>query len=92
MSKLHSIGNLYNDPEQWREGDYHQWKKEVGQRLRLAIKKRYGKRRECEFANEIGVSQGSLSEIINGISAPSALTLFKIQFHTTINISRLLGR
>lgn len=67
------------------------WKKEVGQRLRDAIKLYYGYRQECVFAELVGISQGSLSDILNGKSSPSALTLKKIGEKTNIDILKLLA-
>ena len=68
-----------------------QWQKEVGQRLRAAIKKKYGPKREQYFANEImDMSQGSLSEILNGINAPHSITLFKLATRTNINVIKIL--
>ena len=66
------------------------WKMEVGRRLRKEITKRYGYRRENVFAKDIGISQGSLSDIINGHSSPSAETLSRMIHHSTINIKGLL--
>ncbi len=70
--------------------DIAQWKKEVGERLRVAIIRIYGKRQAYQFAKHIGISQGSLSDITNGVSSPSALTLLKIHQNSTINIIKLL--
>ncbi len=68
-----------------------QWQKEVGQRLRDEIKKRYGAKMENYFSIEImDMSQGSLSEIVRGISLPSAFTLYKLATRTNINIVKLL--
>lgn len=66
------------------------WRKQVGTRLRRAIEKRYGARHEAQFAKDIGISQGSLSDICRGNTTPSAFTLLKIDQHSTINIMRLL--
>lgn len=66
------------------------WKLKLGQRLRRAIEKRYGRRSECRFAKDIQISQGSLSDILNGRSQPCALTLLKISEKTTISVKYLL--
>jgi len=66
------------------------FKKDVGKRLREWITNHYGERREYKFANQIGISQGTLSEILNGISSPSAETLVSIQEKTELSILWLL--
>jgi len=66
------------------------FKKEVGKRLRAEIEGIYGNRREFVFAKQIGISQGSLSDILNGKSSPSAETLMRIATHTTIGVTWLL--
>jgi transcriptional regulator with XRE-family HTH domain len=76
--------------QDWTVVEIDQWKADVGQRLRKAITKRYGKRNEYQFAQDIGISQGSLSDIVNGRSSPSALTLLKIKENTTISINYIL--
>ena len=68
-----------------------QWKREVGERLREEIKHDFGYRKEYQFAEYIGISQGSLSDILNGKSSPSALTLKYIAEKTPINIVKLLA-
>jgi len=70
--------------------DEKKWRAGVGVRLRKAIKNRYGNRCENKFAKDIGISQGSLSEICRGLTTPSALTLHKIDLYSTINIKQLL--
>lgn len=67
------------------------WKHKVGYKLRLAIFDRLGYRKEYKFAKLIGISQGSLSDILNGNSAPSALTLKYISEKTDIDIVKLLA-
>lgn len=69
---------------------HDKWKLALGKDLRKQIIKHYGENSEWEFARDIGISQGSVSEIVNGISAPSGLTLKLIDEHTKINIMRLL--
>jgi len=70
--------------------DETKWRVGVGARLRKAITNRYGARCENKFAKDIGISQGSLSEICRGLTTPSAFTLYKIDLHSTINIKQLL--
>ena len=79
------------EPREWTDQEKDQWKKEVGQRLRETINRYYGDRSENTFAKDIGISQGSLSDILNGNSAPSALTLLKMMRNTSIGIELLLG-
>lgn len=69
---------------------HDRWKKAVGKELRKQIIKHYGEQRECDFAKDIGISQGSVSEIVNGISSPSGLTLKLIDEFTDINPMKLL--
>jgi len=66
------------------------WKTALGIELKKQIIKYYGEHRVFEFAQDIGVSQGSVSEIVNGISAPSSLTLKLIDQFTEINVMGLL--
>jgi len=66
------------------------FKKEVGKRLRDEITSMFGERCENVFASRIGISQGSLSDILNGHSSPSARTLFLITTYSRINIRWLL--
>lgn len=68
-----------------------QWKREVGKRLRRCIAMVHGRRKEYRFAKFIGISQGSLSDILNGKSSPSALTLKYIAEKTDIDIVKLLA-
>jgi len=65
-------------PQYWTERQKAEWQKEMGQRLREAIEAEYGYRQEYVFAKAIGISQGSLSDIISGKSTPSAYTLVKM--------------
>ena len=62
----------------------------VGERLRAAILKKYGYRAESLFAESIGVSQATISDICRGNTAPSAFTLFKIDQFSSIDIKKLL--
>lgn len=57
---------------------YTEWKIAVGKALRLEIEKRYGERKEYLFAKKMGIGQGSLSDICNGVSSPSAWTLKRL--------------
>ena len=68
-----------------------QWKKEVGNRLFIEIYNYLGNRKQHVFAKLIGISQGSLSDILNGKSAPSALTLKYIAEKTDIDIVKLIA-
>ena len=74
----------------WKPNHVEQWRGAMGQRLREIIKVKYGTRKEHQFAEEIGISQGSLSEILNGISTPSALTLLKIMENTNMSVTYIL--
>ena len=76
--------------KKWNRREYADWKIDVGARLFNAIEKEYGERKMFVFAKNVGISQGSLSEIINGISTPSALTLMKIMENSDIDIAHLL--
>ena len=66
------------------------FKQAVGQRLRSQIEYRFGKRKEYMFAKQIKISQGSLSDILNGNSSPSAETLVRIHNRGKINMVFLL--
>jgi transcriptional regulator with XRE-family HTH domain len=77
-------------PQDWDEAERKEWQIDMGKRLREVIKGKYGYRKEYLFAKDIGISQGSLSEIISGISTPSALTLLKIMENTDINVNYIL--
>lgn len=66
------------------------FKKRVGKRLRAEIKLNFGSRKEFKFAKQIRISQGSLSDILNGHSSPSAETLVKIHNQGRINMMYLL--
>lgn len=85
------------NPKKWTKQDKLDWQVSVGKRLREAIHKYYGPRSEHQFAKDIGISQGSLSDICNGNSQPSALTLLKIirveeiVFDPGIDILDILG-
>ena len=65
-------------PKNWTDRQKAQWQEDLGQRLRDKITDQYGYRQEYVFAKAIGISQGSLSDIINGKSLPSAYTLIKM--------------
>jgi len=78
------------NPKNWDEKDKHDWQVALGQRLREAIKDEYGYRKEYQFAKDIDISQGSLSEIISGLSAPSGYTLIKIMRNSEIDIQFIL--
>lgn len=77
-------------PQDWDDKDIASWKRDMGIRLCTAIEATRGYRKEYLFAKEIGISQGSLSDIINGRSTPSALTLLKIMENTDFNIEYIL--
>ena len=77
-------------PQMWDPTDVGDWRLAMGDRLRTLIAAKYGKRQERVFAQEIGISQGSLSEILNGISTPSALTLLKIMENTDMSVTYVL--
>lgn len=66
------------------------FKKRVGKRLRGEIESNFGKRKEYKFAKQIKISQGSLSDILNGNSSPSAETLVRIHNRGKINMIFLL--
>lgn len=66
------------------------WKVDMGQRLRDEITEKFGRRSERKFAKAINISPGSLSEILNGISTPSALTLLKIMENTNMSVMYIL--
>ena len=66
------------------------WRAEVGARLRKAIKSRYGARQERYFADDVGVSQASISDICRGNTTPSAATLLLIDKNSSINVMQLL--
>lgn len=77
-------------PQKWTERECAEWKMDVGKRLRIAVDSQYGDRKQYEFAKDVGISQGSLSEIINGISTPSSLTLLKIIENSDIDVIDIL--
>jgi len=60
----------------------------MGQRLRAYRKSKESK--GYQFAKKIGISQGSLPELENEISLPSAKTLKGLCLKTDINIYWLL--
>ena len=62
--------------------------KTMGQRLRAFRKSKNLK--GYQFAKKIGISQGSLSDLENEISLPSAKTLKGLCLETDINIHWLL--
>ena len=74
----------------WKPRDVDQWRKDMGKRLRELIKAKYGYRQEKVFAEEIGMSQGSVSDIINGKATPHALTLLKIMENTNMSVTYIL--
>lgn len=76
--------------ENWNDVDYWAWRIDMGQRLRQRIKKLYGYRKENAFAERIGISQGTLSGILRGISNPSAPTLLKCEMKTPIKAAWIL--
>ena len=78
------------NPATWTDTTKIIWSVDMGQRIKAYIAKQYGKGRQGEFAKLIGISQGSLSDIINGKSTPSALTLLKFAHNSTISINYLL--
>lgn len=78
------------NPRNWTRRQQEAWQLTVGQRLAHLIEDTLGKRKQWRFAKIIGLSQGSLSDIIRGKSSPSALTLLKIDANTNINILELL--
>lgn len=65
-------------------------KKHLGIKLRQYIEVFEGRRKEYEFANRIGISQGSLSDILNGKSWPSCPTLIKLAKYGEINLEEML--
>lgn len=73
-----------------RTATNNKWKKALGKELRKQIVKHYGENSEFEFAHDIGISQSSVSEILNGITSPSGLTLKLIDQFTKINVMKLL--
>ncbi len=81
----------HKDNSCWTEADYHDWQVDLGARLRKKIERNFGPRREHKFAEHIGISPGSLSGILNGLSTPSATTLLKIQKNTEMRIADILG-
>lgn len=62
-------------------------KTDIGQRLRYFRKTRFNK--AVELADELSISQGSLSELENGNSLPSASTLQNL-YHAGCCINWLL--
>lgn len=81
-------------PKDWTDRQKAEWQKDVGKRLREIIEDVYGYRQECRFARDVGISQGSLSDILNGKSTPSAYTLVKMKdvFGSLILTDEILGR
>ena len=77
----------YSDknPKDWTSRQKADWQNDMGKRLRELIEDAYGYRQEYKFAKEIGISQGSLSDILNGKSTPSAYTLVKMARFFDIN-------
>jgi transcriptional regulator with XRE-family HTH domain len=76
--------NSKNDQIQKTE----RFKKAVGKRLRT-FRKSTGLN-VSGFAKKIKIGLGTLSELENGISAPSAQTLANLYFYTDINIPWIL--
>lgn len=66
------------------------WKREMGRRLRTVSVNYFGKKGQHKFANHLGISQGSLSDLINGVSAPSAETLKALTLRTPVDIRWLI--
>ncbi len=64
-------------------------KKQIGKRLREWRMEKGWK--GYQSAKAIGISQGSLSDIENGKSYPSAPTIIKLMTRTDIDIYWLLG-
>ena len=62
--------------------------KTMGQRLR-AFRKESGSKL-VEFSKKIGISQGSLSDLENDNSLPSAITMLGLCENTNMNIHWLL--
>lgn len=54
------------------------WNREVGQLFR-ATRKDYFATSQEQFANNLGISQGYLSQIESGVRTPSSDTLYKLQ-------------
>lgn len=65
-------------------------KKELGIKLRQYIEALEGHRKEYEFAKRIKISQGSLSDILNGKSWPSCPTLIKLAKFGKIKLEEML--
>ena len=78
-------------PKDWTDRQKAEWQKDVGKRLREVIEDVYGYRQEYRFAKEVGISQGSLSDILNGKSTPSAYTLIKIESAIGFKADTILG-
>ena len=72
-----------------RLGKIEKFKVATGRRLR-SYRKSLGLN-VISFARKIKISQGTLSELENGISAPSAYTLASLCQHTDIDIVWLLA-
>lgn len=69
------------------EKEIAQLRIEIGERLRRVIRDTYGPHREQYFANEVlKISQGSLSDIINGKYFPAGTTLYKIMTLTDLDV------
>jgi len=78
-------------PVDWTDRQKDQWQQAVAYRLREMIADRHGKRKEYRFAKAIGISQGSLSDLLNGHSMPAAHTLVKMATVLGVNVSDILG-
>ena len=62
----------------WTTKQKEHWSRDVAEGLREMIKDQYGYRADYKFAADIGISQGSLSDLLNGHSLPAAYTLVKM--------------
>ena len=70
-------------PEQARKltellEEKQEWNREVGA-LFHATRMKYQPTSQVQFANDLGISQGYLSQIENGVRTPSSTTLAKLQ-------------
>lgn len=71
-------------PEQARKltellDEKQEWNKEVGALFRAARVEYTPTSSQTDFANALGISQGYLSQIENGVRTPSSTTLDKFQ-------------
>lgn len=65
-------------------------KKRLGEKLRHYIKVFEGPHKEHKFAKRIKISQGSLSDILNGKSYPSCKTLIKMAKYGKVTLEEML--